>query len=36
MVTAVGCHEASRCEHRGKRTSRRGERKTEVNEIILK
>jgi hypothetical protein len=36
MATAVGCHEASRREHRGKRTGGRGERKTEVNEIILK
>jgi hypothetical protein len=36
MATAVGCHEASRHKHRGKRTSRRGERKMEVNEIIWK
>jgi hypothetical protein len=36
MATVVGCHKASRHEHRGKRTGRRGDRKMEVNEIILK
>jgi hypothetical protein len=36
MATAVGCHEVSRCKHRGKQTGGRGERKMEVNEIIWK